>query len=127
MNPSPPRIFEALGDPIRRFILELMAAGEQPAGTIVETVRDRHPISQPGVSQHLKVLREAGLVVVRAEGTRRFYSLDPAGVEMATRWLAALADPLRHFANPLDALGTEVARGKRERRASESTRRSATG
>ncbi|WP_442789933.1 ArsR/SmtB family transcription factor [Nocardia sp. CDC160] len=96
-----------------------MAGGEQPAGTIVETIRAEYSISQPGVSQHLKVLREAGLVIVRAEGTRRFYGLDPAGVESATSWLAALADPLRHFANPLDALGTEIARGKRARRATE--------
>ncbi|HEX6023172.1 MAG TPA: metalloregulator ArsR/SmtB family transcription factor [Solirubrobacter sp.] len=102
-------VFEALGDPTRRQILELLASGEQPAGAVVEAL----PISQPAVSQHLKVLREARLVNMRAEGTRRLYSIDPAGVDAAQAWLARLADPFRQ---PLDALETEVARGKRARR-----------
>lgn len=76
--------------------------------------RDR--ISQPAVSQHLRVLRDTGLVTVRADGTRRFYALDPAGVTAARAWLAALAYPLAPFAQPLDALATEVARGRRARR-----------
>jgi len=111
------KVFEALGEPVRRVILELLAAGEQPAGTIVEALQERVPISQPAVSQHLKVLREARLVGVRAEGTRRFYALDQAGINAAQVWLARLADPLRSFAQPLDALATEVARGRRYRRA----------
>jgi DNA-binding transcriptional ArsR family regulator len=106
-------VFDALGEPTRRQILELLAAGEQPAGTIVAALP---AISQPAVSQHLKVLRDAGLVTVRAEGTRRFYAVDEAGVTAAHAWLARLADPLAPFAQPLDALATEVARGKRERR-----------
>ncbi|MGW5376488.1 ArsR/SmtB family transcription factor [Nocardia sp. NPDC003999] len=116
MDRSPAKIFEALGDPVRRFLLEMVAAEEQPAGALVAAVQQRTRISQPGVSQHLKVLRDAGLLHVRAEGTRRLYALDPAGVEAARAWLTGLADPMRHFAQPLDALATEIARGKRTRR-----------
>ncbi|MCZ2850372.1 ArsR/SmtB family transcription factor [Modestobacter sp. VKM Ac-2978] len=107
--------FEALGDPVRRHVLELLAAGERPAGEIVVALQARAPISQPGVSQHLRVLRDAGLVTVRAEGPRRFYALDPDGLDAARAWLAELVDPLAQFAQPLDALATEVARGRRTR------------
>jgi len=111
-------VFDALGDPVRRMIVLLASAGEQPAGAIVEGVQKVHPISQPSISQHLKVLRDAGLLSVRAEGTRRIYALDPDAVGAAQDWLAALtADPLAALANPLDALATEVARGKRARSA----------
>ena len=107
-------IFEALGDPVRRLILRLVSTGEQPAGALVEGVQRVQTISQPSVSQHLRVLRDAGLLSVRAEGTRRIYALDADAVDAAQEWLAALtADPLAHLANPLDALATEVARGKR--------------
>jgi DNA-binding transcriptional ArsR family regulator len=115
-----PGVFEALGDPVRRLILELLAAGEQPTGSLVAALRSRMPISQPAVSQHLKVLREAGLVSVRATGTRRIYALDQAGLDAAQAWLARLADPLAPFAQPLDALATELARGRRARRAAHS-------
>jgi DNA-binding transcriptional ArsR family regulator len=117
-------VFEALGDPTRRQILELLASGEQPAGTVVAALQARSPISQPAVSQHLGVLRQAGLVTVRAEGTRRLYAIDDAGLEAAKAWLARLADPLAPFAHPLDALDTEVARGRRARRAAQSGKRS---
>lgn len=116
-------VFEALGDPTRRLVLELLSAGEQPAGRIVAALRDgaaregRAPISQPAVSQHLAVLRRAGLVTVRADGTRRRYALDPAGLGAAQAWLARLTDPIAPFAQPLDALATEIARGHRPRRA----------
>jgi DNA-binding transcriptional ArsR family regulator len=110
-------VFEALGDPVRRLILELLTAGEQPTGSLVAAVQSRTPISQPAVSQHLKVLREANLVSVRALGTRRIYALDQAGLDAAQAWLARLADPLGPFAQPLDALATELARGHRARRA----------
>jgi DNA-binding transcriptional ArsR family regulator len=109
-------VFEALGDPTRRQILELLASGEKPAGTVVAALQARGAISQPAVSQHLKVLREAGLVTARAEGTRRLYAIDEAGLDAAKAWLARLADPLAPFAQPLDALETEVARGRRGRR-----------
>jgi DNA-binding transcriptional ArsR family regulator len=117
-------VFEALGDPTRRQIMELLASGEQPAGTAVTRLQARAPISQPAVSQHLKVLREAGLVTVRAEGTRRLYAIDKAGLAAAQAWLARLADPLAQLAQPLDALETEVARGRRARRAARSEKRS---
>jgi DNA-binding transcriptional ArsR family regulator len=110
------RIFEALGDPVRRRILEALGAGEQPAGRIVDAVRALAPISQPAVSQHLRVLREAGLVLVRTEGTRRFYAVDPEGMAAARAWLDRFTDPLAPFAQPLDALATELARGRRARR-----------
>ncbi|MGY5885044.1 ArsR/SmtB family transcription factor [Modestobacter lacusdianchii] len=105
--------FEALGDPVRRHVLELLATGERSAGEIVAALQARAPISQPGVSQHLRVLRDAGLVTVRAEGTRRVYALDPGGLDAARAWLSGLLDPLAQFAQPLDALATEVARGRR--------------
>lgn len=91
-------------------------AGEQPAGALVADLQAEMSISQPAVSQHLKVLREAGLVSVRADGTRRLYVLDPTGLEEARAWLTGLLDPLAGLAQPLDALATEVARGRRDRR-----------
>jgi DNA-binding transcriptional ArsR family regulator len=110
-------VFEALGDPVRRLILELLAAGEQTAGSLVAALQSRMPISQPAVSQHLKVLRGARLVSMRATGTRRIYALDQAGLDAAQAWLARLADPLGAFSQPLDALATELARGRRVARA----------
>ncbi|RPF21741.1 ArsR/SmtB family transcription factor [Myceligenerans xiligouense] len=106
-------VFEALGDPVRRRVLELLAAGEQPAGALVAALQTRVRISQPAVSQHLRVLRDAGLVRVRAEGTRRLYTVDDDGTAAAREWLARFEDT---FTQPLDALATELARGKRERR-----------
>lgn len=106
-------IFDALGDPVRRRILELLGEGEQPAGAIADALHARFAISQPAASQHLRVLRRAGLVTVRAEGTRRIYGIEAAGLAAAQEWLARFADP---FAQPLDALETELARGRRERR-----------
>ncbi len=67
---------DALGDPTRRAIFERLADGPQAVG---ELARDL-PVSRPAVSQHLKVLKDAGLVVDRRAGTRRIYQLDPAGV-----------------------------------------------
>lgn len=111
------QVFDALGEPVRRLILELLAAGEQPVGPLVTALQSRMPISQPAVSQHLKVLLEANLVSVRAAGTRRLYAIDRAGLDAARAWLAGLTDPLGPFAQPLDALATEVARGHSPRRA----------
>ncbi len=110
-----PGAFEALGDPVRRAILELLAAGQQTTGALTTALQARLPISQPAVSQHLKVLREAGLVRVQPAGTRRIYALDQAGLDAAGAWLNRLADPLATFAQPLDALTTELARGRRAR------------
>ncbi|SFO98046.1 DNA-binding transcriptional regulator, ArsR family [Amycolatopsis arida] len=102
-----------LGDPVRRRILELLADGERTAGAISAAIREEFGISQPAVSQHLKVLREAGFATVRAEGARRLYAVDPAPLREVDGWL----DRFRRFWTPhLDALATEIARGKRERR-----------
>jgi DNA-binding transcriptional ArsR family regulator len=66
----------ALGDPTRRAIFELLADGPRAVGEIAEQL----PVTRPAVSQHLKVLKEAGLVTDRADGTRRLYQIDPDGV-----------------------------------------------
>ena len=105
--------FDVLGDPVRRRILELLARGEQSSGEIVAVVRDEFGISQPAVSQHLRVLRESGFAVVRPEGTRRLYSIDPSGIDAVDRWLTGLRGS---WNARLDALHTEVARGKRASR-----------
>ncbi|MEE6259017.1 ArsR/SmtB family transcription factor [Plantactinospora sonchi] len=105
--------FDVLGDPVRRRILELLADGERPAGEVSAVIQDEFGISQPGVSQHLRVLRENGFATVRAEGTRRLYAVDPAPLREIDQWL----DRYRAFwTQRLDALGTEIARGRRERR-----------
>ena len=103
-----------LGDPVRRRLLEHLASGgELSAGGLVSLVRTEFGISQPAVSQHLKVLREAGLVTVRADGTRRIYGLRDAPLAEAERWLADLRG---FWSQRLDSLETELARGRRARR-----------
>jgi DNA-binding transcriptional ArsR family regulator len=105
--------FEVLGDPVRRRILELLAEGEQTSGAVTAVIREEFGISQPAVSQHLKVLRDNGFATVRAEGTRRLYAVDSAPLQEVDVWL----DRFRRFWNQhLDALATELARGKRARR-----------
>ncbi|WP_137843053.1 metalloregulator ArsR/SmtB family transcription factor [Microbacterium sp. 2FI] len=104
---------DILGDPVRRRILELLALGELSAGEIGESVQREFGISQPAVSQHLRVLREAGFATVRPEGARRVYAVEAAPLEAAAAWF----DPFRRFWQPhLDALGTELARGRRQKR-----------
>ncbi len=83
----------ALGDPTRRAIFELLAEGPTPVGALAA----RLPVSRPAVSQHLRVLKDAGLVRDRAAGTRRLYQLDPDGVGAMRAyldrfWDRALAD-----------------------------------
>jgi DNA-binding transcriptional ArsR family regulator len=105
--------FDILGDPVRRRILELLADGEQAAGEVTTVVQREFGITQPAVSQHLKVLRENGFARVRPEGTRRLYALDPEPLREADAWM----EHFRRFWTPrLDALATELARGKRRRR-----------
>ncbi|ARK04752.1 transcriptional regulator [Cellulosimicrobium sp. TH-20] len=105
--------FDVLGDPVRRRILEHLAHGEQPAGEIAARVGEEFGISQPAVSQHLRVLRTSGFASVRPDGTRRLYALDPAALDEVEDWAAGLR---RFWEQRLDALGTELARGARERR-----------
>ena len=84
--------FAALGDPTRQAILDLLLEGPQPVGELAALL----PVSRPAVSQHLKVLKDAGLVMDRAEGNRRIYQADPAGLaalraQLDTFWNQALA------------------------------------
>ncbi len=111
--------FDVLGDPVRRRILELLAEGELTSGAITAVVQAEFGISQPAVSQHLKVLRDSGFATARPEGTRRLYAVDSAPLQEIDVWL----DHFRRFWNQrLDSLATELARGRRERRLAESVR-----
>ena len=104
---------DVLGDPVRRRVLELLADGELSAGEVGEVIQREFKISQPAVSQHLRVLREAGFTTVRADGARRLYAVDPSPLAAADAWF----DPFRRLWQPrLDALGTELARGRRARK-----------
>jgi len=105
--------FDILGDPVRRRILELLATGENCSGDIVAVIQREFGITQPAVSQHLKVLREAGFAGVRSDGARRIYAIEAAPLREVDAWL----DQFRRFwAHRLEALATEIARGKRSRR-----------
>ena len=105
--------FDVLADPVRRRILELLAGGEQSAGDITAVVREEFGLTQPGVSQHLRVLRENGFASVRAEGARRLYAVEAAPLQDVDQWLDRFR---RHWDQRLDALATELARGQRNRR-----------
>ncbi|MBA9001871.1 ArsR/SmtB family transcription factor [Thermomonospora cellulosilytica] len=105
--------FDVLGDPVRRRILELLAEGEMTSGAVCAVIREEFGISQPAVSQHLKVLRDGGFATVRPEGARRLYAVNTDPLRDVDAWL----DRFRRFWEPkLDALETELARGRRERR-----------
>ena len=105
--------FEVLADPVRRRILELLAIAEMTSGDVVAVIQREFGISQPAVSQHLKVLRENGFATVRSEGARRVYSVDHAPLRDVDAWLARFRPA---WTPHLDALATELARGKRARR-----------
>ena len=92
--------FVALADPTRRVVFERLLAGPQPVGHIARGL----PVSRPAVSQHLKVLKEAGLVTDRAEGTRRVYSIDPHGLAAVRRYFD------QFWENTLEAFAAEVER-----------------
>jgi DNA-binding transcriptional ArsR family regulator len=98
----------ALADPTRRELVTLLARGERSAGELAE----RFPVSRPAISRHLRVLREAGLVRVRSEGRHRLYALDPGPLRELDDWLEQYRDL---WAQRLDALDTEIARGRRVR------------
>jgi DNA-binding transcriptional ArsR family regulator len=104
---------DVLSDPVRRRILELVAEGEMTSGAICAVIQPEFGISQPAVSQHLKVLRDGGLATVRPDGARRLYALNSGPLQDLDAWLARF----RRFWTPhLDALATELARGRRARR-----------
>ncbi len=101
--------FEVLAEPHRRQILELLRHGERPVGDLVAAL----PLSQPAVSKHLRVLREAGMVEVRGEAQRRLYRLRPEPLRAVDEWLApyrrmwatSLDDLERHLGTMTDSEG----------------------
>ena len=104
--------FDVLGDPVRRRLLELLSEGERSSGEMVAVVQAEFGITQSAVSQHLKVLRDAGFATVRIDGARRIYAVEAGPMQEVDVWL----DRFRGFWTPkLEALATEVARGKRKR------------
>ena len=105
--------FDVLGDPVRRRILELLAEGELTSGAVCSVIQQEFGISQPGVSAHLRVLRESGMTTVRPEGARRLYAVNSEPLRDLDEWLGRFR---RFWAPRLDALETELARGRRERR-----------
>jgi DNA-binding transcriptional ArsR family regulator len=102
-------VLRALADESRRTLLDALTGGSATAGDLAALL----PIARPGVSRHLRVLREAGLVEVRQEAQRRVYSLRPERLAEVDEWLGRYR---ALWERRLDALHTEVARGKRERR-----------
>jgi DNA-binding transcriptional ArsR family regulator len=98
--------FVALSDPTRRAVFEKLAGGPRAVGEIARDL----PVSRPAVSQHLKLLKEAGLVTDRSEGTRRIYQIDPAGLGAMRAWLD------QFWESALAAFAAEVERTERERK-----------
>ncbi|HLX51390.1 MAG TPA: metalloregulator ArsR/SmtB family transcription factor [Streptosporangiaceae bacterium] len=99
----------ALADESRRTLVETLTGGPATAGELAALL----PIARPGVSRHLRVLREAGLVEVRQQAQRRVYSLRPEPLAEIDEWLGRYR---ALWQQRMDALHTEIARGKRERR-----------
>ena len=99
--------FEALADPTRRTIVELLAEGERSAGELAAEFET----SRPAVSRHLRVLREHGLVSAREHGRRRLYALEPAPLAELDEWLSHYRS---FWTNRLDALGVELRRRRKE-------------
>lgn len=101
-------VLQALADPSRRVVLGILRDHEATAGELAEAL----PIARPGVSRHLRVLREAGLVDVRQDAQRRIYRLRPEALVDLDDWLEEYRDL---WGQRLDALHTEIARGKKDR------------
>jgi DNA-binding transcriptional ArsR family regulator len=104
------QVMDALGDPVRRRLVELLADGSRPAGELAAAVGGEFGISQPAASRHLRVLREAGLVTAEVDGSRRLYAVRAEALDQVEAWLHGVR---RFWDQHLDALGTEVARGHR--------------
>jgi DNA-binding transcriptional ArsR family regulator len=100
-------VLQALADPSRRTVLAILRDHPASAGELADAL----PIARPGVSRHLRVLREAGLVDVRQEAQRRIYSLRAEPLQEVDAWLD---DYRALWRSRLDALHTEIARGKRK-------------
>lgn len=105
--------FDVLGDPVRRRLLELLAESDRASGEMTAIVTAEFGITQSAVSQHLRILRDAGFATARIDGARRIYAVEAGPMRAVDAWL----DRFRVFWTPkLEALATEVARGKRGRR-----------
>ena len=102
--------FDVLGDPVRRRIVELLADGERTAGDLTEHVQAEFGITQPAVSRHLRVLRDAGFATSEAQAQRRLYRLRPEPLAEVDAWLERYRGL---WSQALDALGTELHRGRR--------------
>ena len=102
-------VLQALADSSRRTVLEMLRDSPATAGELADAL----PIARPGVSRHLRVLREASLVTVRQDAQRRIYSLSPDPLVEVDEWLGNYR---ALWQNRLDALHTEIARGKKEQR-----------
>ena len=100
------RVFSALSDPTRRIVFERLRAGPKPVGEIAQGLS----VTRPAVSQHLKVLKEAGLVDDRSEGTRRIYQIDPKGLRAMRAWLDQFWD------SALTAFAAEIERSEKEKK-----------
>jgi DNA-binding transcriptional ArsR family regulator len=99
-------VLQALADQSRRTVLEILRDHPATAGELADAL----PIARPGVSRHLRILREAGLVDVRKESQRRIYTLRPDALAEVDEWLASYR---ALWQNRVDALHTEIARGKK--------------
>jgi DNA-binding transcriptional ArsR family regulator len=95
-------VFEAVAEPHRRHLINLLAERERTAGELVDSLPS---LTQPAVSRHLRVLREVGLVEVRPDGQRRIYALRPEGLQRIDDWIAPYR---RYWRNHLDALGQHL-------------------
>jgi DNA-binding transcriptional ArsR family regulator len=102
--------FDVLGDPVRRRILELLADGERSSGEVTEVISEEFRIGQPAVSMQLRVLRESGFAEVRPDGARRLYALNTGPMAEVDAWLGRFR---AFWEQRLDALGTEIVRGRR--------------
>src|SRR5512139_2889228 len=114
-NASSARMLDALGDPTRRAVFERLAAGPRAVGELAEGL----PVSRPAVSQHLRVLKDAGLVIDRADGTRRLYHANPAALEVLRAYLNRFCD------RALSEFPAEAEREARRKRKERSCRRRA--
>jgi DNA-binding transcriptional ArsR family regulator len=103
------KALQSLSDPTRRRVFEKLRSGPQSVGVLARGL----PVSRPAVSQHLKVLKDAGLVGDRSEGARRVYYIDPQGLGELRRWLDQFwTDALESFKNEVAA--TQAAQGRKK-------------
>lgn len=105
--------FEVLADPVRRRIVELLAPGERTAGELTTAIGEEFGISQPAVSNQLRILRETGLANAQRRGSTRLYALQPEALDEVDAWLQRQR---RFWDQRLDALGTELSRERKGRR-----------